>query len=208
MPFRFSPKVKVLSDAQLIENGTDSTQWQGVADAVFMTSRGGTLYDRKFLESFVRPGPEQKNWGARSNMPAMGIIATGKNEMSFFVTRAYGTKDIYLERMKLRTDGFASLHAGYSEGNVISKPMILRGNKFNMNYSTSSIGYVKVIMLNEKGKEIPGFGEADAERITGDKIDGEVKWKSGKTLKDLGNTKVRINFIARDADIYSFAVFD
>lgn len=208
MPFRFSPKVKVLSDAQLMENGTDPTQWQGVADAVFMTSRGGNVYDRKFLESFVRPGPEQKNWGARSNMPAMGVISTGKNEMSFFVTRAYGTKDIFLERMKLRTDGFASLHAGYSEGNVISKPMILRWGKFNMNYSTSSIGYVKVILLNEKGKEIPGFGEADAERITGDKIDGEIRWKSGKTLKDLANTKVRIKFIARDADIYSFAVLD
>lgn len=208
MPFRFSPKLKVLTDDQLTENGTDPTQWQGVADGVFMTSRGGTEYNRKFLESFVRPGGEQKNWAARSNIPSMGVIPTGKNEMSFFVTRAYGTNDIYLERMKLRTDGFASLHAGYSEGNAITKPMILSGKKFNLNYSTSSIGYIKVILLNERGKELPGFGTEDAIQIVGDNIDGEVKWKSGKTLKDLGNTKVRIKFMARDADIYSFAVFD
>ncbi len=198
----------MLSNAQLIENGTDSTQWQGVADAVFMTSRGGNIYDRKFLESFVRPGAEQKNWGARSNIPAMGVIPTGKNEMSFFVTRAYGTKDIYLERMILRTDGFASLHAGYTEGSAITKPMVLQGNKFNLNYSTSSIGYIKVVLLDEKGNEIKGFGETDAERLAGDKIDGAVKWKSDKALKDLSNSPVRIKFIARDADIYSFAVSD
>lgn len=208
MPFRFSPQLKVLTDAELIENGTDKSQWKGVADAVFMTSRGGSVYNRKFLESFVRTGGEQKNWGARSNIPAMGVIPTGKSEMSFFVTRAYGTNDIYLERMKLRTDGFVSLHAGYSEGSAISKPLVLSGNKFTINYSTSSIGYVKVILLNEKGRELPGFGSDDALPMSGDKTDWEVKWKNGKTVKDLGSTIVRVKFITRDADIYSFAIFD
>src|SRR5690606_3021039 len=99
-----------------------------VSDAVIMSSRGGTKYDRKFMESFVRPGPDQQNWAARSTIPASGIIPTGKHEMSFFVTRAYTTDNLHLERMVLRTDGFASLHAGYKEGSVISKPVMLRGD--------------------------------------------------------------------------------
>lgn len=208
MPFRFSPSVKVLTDNELIWNGTDRSQWQGVADAVFMTSRGGNVYDRKFMESFVRPGMEQMNWGARSNIPAMGVIPTGRNEMSFFVTRAYGTKDVFLERMILRTDGFASLHAGYDEGYAQTKPVILQGNVFKINFSTSSVGYVKIILLDEKGKEIPGFGEADFVKLTGDKIDANISWTGGKSLKDINNKKVCIKFIARDADIYSFGVFD
>lgn len=208
MPFRFSPSVKVLSDEEMKENGTDPTQWKGVADGVFMSSRGGNVYDRKFLESFVRPGLEQKNWSARSNIPALGVISTGANEMSFFVTRAYGTKDVYLERMKLRKDGFASLHAGYAEGSAVTKPIILKGSELLLNYSTSSIGYVKVVLLDEAGKELLGFSEADAEKIVGDKIDEEVTWNSGKTINDLGNKKVRIKFIAKDANIYSFGMFN
>ncbi|RRB04720.1 hypothetical protein [Larkinella rosea] len=204
MPFRFSPQLKVLSDAQLIENGTDKTQWKGVADGVFMTSRGGTRYDRKFMESFVRPGSDPKNWGARSNIPAMGVIATGPAEMSFFVTRAYGTKAVFLERMTLRTDGFTSLHGGYKEGSIVTKPVFLQGNNLSANYATSSVGYVKVAILDENGQVVPGFEES--EPLVGDTIDGPITWKNGKTVKELGDRKVRLKFVVRDADLYSFAI--
>ena len=53
-----------------------------------MTSRGGDSYDRKFLEAFVRPGPDDGNWGARSNMPALGVVQTGATQMSFYITAA------------------------------------------------------------------------------------------------------------------------
>lgn len=207
MPFRFSPDSRILTDEEMKANQIDKTMWQGVSDAVLLTSRGGNTYDRKFMESFVRPGLDSRNWAARSTIPALGVIPTGKNEMSFFVTRAYGTPDCHLERMVLRTDGFASLHAGYKEGHVITKPLTLKGDTFQLNYSASSIGYVKVILLDNAGKELPGFGEADAEKIFGDKIDAPVKWKSGKTIKSLGNRQVRIKFVVRDADIYSFGIF-
>ena len=208
LPFRFSPDNRILSDKQMISNGIDSTMWKGVSDAVLMTSRGGNIYDRKFLESFVRPGLNEKNWAARSTIPALGVIPTGANEISLFVTRAYGTKDCYLERLTLRTDGFSSLHAGYREGYAITKPLALIGNRVMINYSASSIGYVKAVLLGEDNNELTGFGEADAELLRGDKIDREVSWKNGKTIKELGNRKVRIKFIAKDADVYSFEVYD
>jgi hypothetical protein len=208
MPFRFSPDSRILTDDEMKANGIDISMWKGVSDAVLLTSRGGNAYERKFMESFVRPGLDQRNWAARSTIPALGIVPTGENEMSFFVTRAYGTKDSYLERMTLRKDGFASLHAGFTEGNAITKPLILKGNNFSINYSTSSAGHVRIALLDEYGVEIPGFGALDAEKITGDKIDAKVKWKSGKTIKELGNKKVRIKFIVKDADIYSLNVSD
>lgn len=208
MPFRFSPTGKVLSDQELIANGIAKSMWKGVSDAVFMTSRGGQAYDRTFMESFVRPGTNQQNWAARSTIPACGVIPTGPSEMSFFVTRAYGTKQCHVERMALRTDGFASLHAGYKEGSVLTKRVLLDGNSFKLNYSTSSIGYVQVVLLDENGNEVPGFGLKNAAPIRGDKIDGAVTWTSGKTIKDIRDKTVVIKFIARDADIYSFGIFD
>jgi hypothetical protein len=208
MPFRFSPDSRVLTDAEMKANGIDSSMWKGVSDAVLLTSRGGHVYERKFMESFVRPGLNPQNWAARSTIPALGVIPTGNREMSFFVTRAYSTKNIHLERMVLRTDGFASLHAGYQEGYMITKPLVLKGSSFQLNYSTSSIGYVKVILLDEAGNELPGFGTADAAGICGDLIDATIKWTSGRSIKELGDKKVRIKFVLRDADIYSFGIFE
>lgn len=208
MPFRFSPNARVLSDSQMLANGIDRSMWQGVSDGVLLTSRGGNKYDRKFMESFVRPGPDPRNWAARSNIPSLGIVQTGPSEMSFFVTRAYSTNDCYLERMKMRIDGFSSLHAGYKEGTALTHPLVLNGNNFLLNYSTSSVGYVKVVITDKNGKEIPGFGAADAPPIVGDLIDAGITWKSGKTIRELSGKTVRIKFISRDADIYSFAVTD
>jgi len=207
MPFRFSPDSRVLTDEEMVANGIDKSMWKGVSDAVLLTSRGGNTYERKFMESFVRPGTNPKNWAARSTIPALGVIPTGKDEMSFFVTRAYSTRDIHLERMVLRTDGFASLHAGYTEGSMTTKPLILKGNTCQLNYSTSSIGYVQVVVLDEKGNEVSGFSQADAPKICGDMVDATVTWKSGKTLRNLNNKTVRLKFILRDADIYSFGIF-
>ena len=208
MPFRFSPQKQVLSEKELTRFAIDSTQQKGVSDAVLMTSRGGKVYDRKFLTSFIRPGTDQRNWAARSNMPALGVISTGDTEMSFFVTRAYGTEDVYLERMTLRKDGFAAIHADVEEGFAITKPVTLRGDIFSVNYSTSSKGHIKVVLLDEKGNEKPGFGEAEAAEMTGDKMDEIVTWKSGKTIGELADSPVRIKFMAKDADIYSFGIFE
>lgn len=208
MPFRFAPDSRVLSDEEMQKHGIDKTMWSGVSDAVLISSRGGNSYNRTFMESFVRPGLDQANWAARSTIPAVGVIPTGKNEISFFVTRRYGTDECYLERMKLRIDGFASLSSSYEEGYVVTKPLIVKGNNLLLNFSTSSIGYVKILFLNEFGEEIDGFSEKDAVKIVGDKIDFPVSWNNDRTISELYGEKVRIKFIMRDADVFSFGIFD
>jgi len=208
MPFRFAPERRILPQTELEALRVDKSMWSGVSDAVILTSRGGATYQRKFMESFVRPGPDRINWAARSTIPALGVIPTGPAEMSFFVTRAYGTPECRLERMTLRTDGFASLHAGYPAGYAITKPLALAGNALVANFATSSIGFVKIAVLDERGAEISGFTAMDAIELAGDRIDEPVKWKSGKTIADLGGRTVRLKFILRDADMYSFGAFE
>lgn len=208
MPFRFDPNSKVLSDDELKQYGLHPTMWQGVSDGVFMTSRGGTLYDRTFLESFVRPGANGYNWAARSNIPAAGVVQTGHDEMSIYVTRAYGADNVYLERLKLRLDGFASMRAGFAEGYILTKPIILDGSHLNLNFATSSIGYIKVVLTGENGEEIPGFTEREAIKLIGDQIEGNAKWTSGNSIEALKGQKVRIKFVLKDADLYAFGVWD
>jgi hypothetical protein len=37
-----------------------------VSDGLFMTSRAGLHWDRRFMEAFVRPGRERENWTERN----------------------------------------------------------------------------------------------------------------------------------------------
>ena len=41
------------------------------AEAVFMTSRGGTRYTRTFMEGFIRPGLDLGNWASRAGLTAL-----------------------------------------------------------------------------------------------------------------------------------------
>jgi len=207
LPFRFSPDRRVLSDDEMKAFDIHSTMWKGVSDAVIMTSRGGTTYQRKFMESFVRPGMDRSNWAARSNIPALGVVQTGPAEMSIYLSCGYGAKTRRLERATLRLDGFASLHAGYQPGSALTVPLMLKGNTLTVNFATSSVGYLKIAVLDEAGQELPGFGEKDAEELAGDIIDRPVTWKGGKSVADLAGKSVRLKFILRDADLYSFGVF-
>ncbi|RKN83750.1 hypothetical protein [Paenibacillus ginsengarvi] len=54
----------------------------GVSDAVFMTSRDGYTWDRTFMEGWVRPGLEERNWTDRNMMTAYGC-ALNDTEFSF-----------------------------------------------------------------------------------------------------------------------------
>ncbi len=208
MPFRFVRDRQVLDEATLKKYDIEKSMWKGASDAVLMTSRGGTRYQRKFMESFVRPGIDPTSWAARSNMPAYGLIQTGPNELSFFIVRGYSSNQTRIERMALRLDGFASLHAGYVEGFARTKLMQIDGARLALNLSTSASGYAKVVVLDEKGAEVAGFGTADAKELVGDAVDLTAAWSSGRRLAELKGQRVQLKFLLRDADLYSFAVLD
>jgi hypothetical protein len=67
-PKRFQSERKVV----------ESHPHSGVSDSVFMTSRDGLNFERTFMEAFLRPGRELRNWTERSNMVAWGVVPTAK----------------------------------------------------------------------------------------------------------------------------------
>ena len=145
------------------------------SDGVLMTTRAGsTRYDFTFRESLLRPGIGDDNWTTRNNYPACGVIQTGGTEMSIFVQRRYSQTAAYLERMTLRLDGFASLNAGYQEGEMVTKLLDFTGNKLELNYSTSAAGRIRVEILDEYGTSIDGYGLDDCDGLIGDEISGYV----------------------------------
>ncbi len=200
---RFMQGRRVLTDAQAVALGADAQIARDCSDTVLMTTRGGSVYDRTFMESFVRPGMGLENWTTRSNYPACGVVPTGEAEMSMYVQRNYEQPTHYLQRLSMRIDGFASVNAPYAGGTMLTKPLLFSGTVLHINYSTSAAGSIKVELLDETGTPLPGYEAANADEIIGDEISRTVTWNSKSGLAPLSGKPVRVRFLMKDADLYS-----
>jgi hypothetical protein len=207
---RFMPGRRVLTDAQAIAIKVNPGYFKDTSDAIFMTTRpaeGSThagVYDRTFLEGFIRGGIGAQNWVSRTNYPALNVVPTGPAEMSIYVNQDYAQPTAHMRRYSLRTDGFASLHCGYAGGHAITKPLVFAGRELALNFSTSAAGGVKVGIEDADGKAVPGFGLEDCVMQIGNELDRKVTWKSGSDVSALAGKELRLRFSMQDADIYSF----
>ena len=177
--------------------------YPGVSDAVFMSSRDGVHFDRTFMEAFVRRGLDPKNWTDRDGTPAWGVVPTGPEEISLYLSEHLRYPTHRLRRFTLRTDGFVSVHADYDGGEFVTKPLAFEGRELVINYSTSAVGSVKVEFQGAKGEPVPGYTLQDSAEIYGDEIEHAVGWKEGGDLSHLAGQPVRLRFVMKDADLYS-----
>jgi len=189
-PYFRAPHIYIALPTRFLPGRGDST------DILLMTSRGGARYDRPFLEAFIRPGLDPARWGNRSNYAALNVVPTGPAEMSIYHAPAG-------RRYVLRTDGFASLHAGYEAGEMVTRPFTFSGDELVLNYSTSAAGMVGVEVQSPAGEALPDYRLADCQPLVGDQIEGLVRWRQGADVGRLAGSPLRLRFVLQDADLFS-----
>ncbi|MBL9180494.1 MAG: hypothetical protein JNM65_20705 [Verrucomicrobiaceae bacterium] len=170
----------------------------GVSDAVFMSSRDGVHWDRPFLEAWVRPGPDLKNWTDRNNMTANGIVITGDGEWSLYISEHYRHADHRIRRLTVRKQGFASMHAGAQGGVFTTHPLKCGGKKLLINYATSAAGSVQIEALDEAGKVAATMSE-----LYGDEFEAPVL-----DLSKLAGKTLTLRVKLKDADLYALRFAD
>jgi hypothetical protein len=175
----------------------------GASDAVFMSSRDGVMWDRTFLEAWVRPGPDERNWTDRSNMPAWGIVESAPGEWSMYISEHYRWPDNRIRRLVLSRHRLASLRAGARGGEFTTRPLISNGRRLVLNYATSAAGSVQVEIQDEAGVPLPGFGLTEMSPLFGDELEASVRWKSDGALPSLEGKPIRLRFVLKDADIFA-----
>lgn len=200
---RFFPDRKVLSDEQLAILNVDPSQYKGVSEPYLMSTRGGNVYDRTFMEAFIRPGIGPSNWSARTNYPVLNIVQTGSDGMSVYLNQDYAQPTSHLHRYSLRLDGFTSINAPYSGGLVITKPFIFKGRELEINYSTSAAGEIRIEIQDADGKPLQGYSMEDSGSIIGNEIAGIASWSGNKNISLLSSKPVRLKIFMKDADLYS-----
>lgn len=193
-PYFRAPHIYVATPTRFMENRGAAT------DILFLTTRGGTAYDRTFTESFIRPGLGADGWANRANYAAIGIHQTGATEMSLFLTGG--------RRYVLRLDGFASLNGPLEGGELLTKPLRFSGQRLEINFATSAAGMVRIAILGADSSPLPGFSLEDCEPIFGDELAHVVKWKGQPDLASLAGRAVRLRFALSDADVFSLRFSD
>lgn len=197
----------------------EGNEMPGLSDGVFMTSRDGELFHR-FLEAFVRPGPQRERWVNRNNMTAWGVVETDSampgcpRELSIYSTEGYYHGDsCAIRRYSVRLDGFVSLNAPMAGGGIVTRPLTFAADRavqaaeqpcqLLLNYATSAAGSVRVELQHADGSPIDGFALDDCPLIYGDHIERAVVWKGGNDLRSLAGRPICIRFELRDADLYA-----
>ncbi|MCC6507718.1 MAG: hypothetical protein IT423_01320 [Pirellulaceae bacterium] len=232
---RFVPGRQAISDEEAAALQVAKGYHKDLSDAILMTTRGGNVYDRSFMSCFIRPGIGARNWVSRTNYPALGILQTSPTEMSIYANQDNAQPTAHLHRYSLRLDGFASVHAGYDGGTLLTKLFTFdeseRSNQLaaatttplhlRLNFSTSAVGSIRVEVQNQHGQAIPGLAASDCVELIGNEVDRTVRWKSGSDLRQLlkaadssladslrvgDRTAIRLRFVMQDADLYALQI--
>jgi hypothetical protein len=176
-----------------------------------MTSRDGKSFER-WGEGWIRPGPQPERWVCRNNFVAWGMVETpaalegSPKELSLYSMEGYYQgESCRMRRYTIRIDGFVSVEAPFSGGELVTKPFTFAGNRLTLNFSTSAAGSIRVELQRPDGEPLPGFSLAECQEVFGDELQRTVSWSGGSDLSGVSGQPVRLHVALRDADLFSFA---
>jgi hypothetical protein len=183
-----------------------------LSDALFMASRDGVTFKR-WDEALLRPGIERDGtWTYGQLCVAWQVVETksslegAPNELSIYADEQYwsGASGSTVRRYTLRLDGFVSVQAPMSGGELVTKPVRFTGRQLRLNFSTSAAGSVRVELQDEAGRPLPGFSLEDCPPLFGDSVERPVSWRSGTDVGALAGQAVRLRIVLQDADVYAY----
>ena len=83
-------------------------------------------------------------------------------------------------------------------------PIVFTGQQLHVNYSTSAAGSLYVELQDLDGQPLSGFTQQDSLEHYGDSTEQVIRWKSGTNVSTLTGKPIRIRFILKDGDLYSY----
>ncbi|MEO6964166.1 MAG: hypothetical protein ABIY90_19515, partial [Puia sp.] len=212
----WSESMRALPDLQNRELRASAVERFGTAltESLLMVSRDGVKFKR-WEESFLRPGIERTGtWNYGQQYIAWSMVETksalegAPDEISLYaVEGTWGTEKLNtnaLRRYTLRLDGFVSVNAPMSGGELVTRPLTFSGKELFLNFSSAAAGDVRVEVQDENGNPVPGFALTDCPAVFGDAIARKVYWTSGSDLSSIKGKVVCLRFVLKDADLYSF----
>lgn len=202
--FKYLPNGGGFRDILIEREGRGGT---AITDCTTIFSRDGYTFERSG-EAFCTSGIENnENWVYGDCDFSRGLFETESDfpfepcEMSFYNIYGYRCRPVDVVRFTLRLDGFRSWHAGSNGGYVLTKPVVLSGSSMSVNFATSALGSLRIIICDTDGNPIDGY---DSTRLFGNSVDRPVDFE--KPLSELCGKEVQIRFEMDECDLYSINI--
>ena len=93
----------------------------------FLNNLWPLFYLGAFMESWIAPGPDPRNWTQRSLITASGILETSPAEFSLYVNEHYQWDDSFIRRYTVRRHGFGLEDCDVIFGNELDKMVTWKG---------------------------------------------------------------------------------
>jgi len=181
----------------------DQPEW---TEPILVASHDGRSF-RAWNQSVIPVNQGAGRTGNRSNYLSAGLVPMVNNPAEYSVyaseDRRTGTS-MRLRRFAYRTDGFVTVNTSTKPGHLYTKPLVFEGDQLSLNFQTGIQGQLQLELLNLEGKPLPGFSLADCTPIMGNHLEKHVQWKHGTSVTRLMGRPVRLHFVMRQCDLYSF----
>jgi hypothetical protein len=115
-----------------------------------------------------------------------------------------GPDDSGIFRAVSRLDGFVSMDAGFEIGRFTTPPFLFTGNHLELNFDGSAGGWMKIELLDDDGRTIPGYSFKNADTLTGNHIAKSATWNKSPDLLTLKEKSCRMRVTMRSMKLYSF----
>jgi hypothetical protein len=105
--------------------------------------------------------------------------------------------------VKIRKEGFLSMHAPKAGGMVVTKLVTWPGGDLVVNCDVPQ-GEMRVRVSDQRRDGVAGFDFKDCVPLSGDSVAHKITWQ-GHALEELKGRNIRLEFyFAKAADLYSF----
>ncbi|MBI4025429.1 MAG: hypothetical protein HY360_10650 [Verrucomicrobia bacterium] len=133
------------------------------------------------------------------------------DEIWIFYSENNGTHGIYpfeksdgrIRAAVWRKDGFVSLDCAET-GALTTKPLKLEGKTLRVNFKTQADGAIRVAVLDQQGKPLPGFDLNDCDPLQGDSVSQPLVWKNKSDIASLKGKAIRLRFELSKCQLWSF----
>ena len=184
----------------------------GRLEVQFAGGRDGVHWERYDRAPYVAPGlVGSESWNMTYIGP--GLIVRG-DEIWQYGT-GYRGRHGAVEERKLkpegaiyrhvqRLDGFVSLDTGNAPGRARTVPVTVEGGKLVLNVDTGALGRLRVALLDEAGRPLPGYGADDCDPVWINFTAATVSWRGQADLSGLRGKQLRLEFTSNRTKLYSF----
>jgi hypothetical protein len=182
-------------------------------------SRDGWHWDRPDRRALIR-AERRDVWDRGYVQPVGGICTIHGDTLWFYYTGFQGNLERKNEADALKTgmydqgstgvaflrrDGFASMDADATGGELVTRPLTFSGKQLFVNANTAE-GELRAEILDEAGNPITPFTLDNCKPVSVDSTLERVRWKGARSLSSLAGKPVRIRFHVSNGSLFAFWV--